>query len=325
MNVKDEQLIFSLKQSLESRSGLDGVRFSHYSLPELDFDEVDASVVFLGERFSAPIIIGSMTGGSEWSGRVNRKLALAAESENIPFSTGSQKVALKNPRLIKTFNVKKFSPSVFLISNIGGSALLDFSFDEIEGSLQAVEADALFVHLNPLQELIQKDGVKRWRGVRGRIEELCDYLSVPVLVKEVGNGLNRRTALELQACGVKGLDVAGFGGTNWSVIESERRGLKGSVFEGWGLSTLESLLECRGLKIPVIGSGGVRSGLDVARVIRLGGSLASASLPFLKAVLEGRLESEIEKWVEELKITMMLTRSKSLKELRKAELLKGGF
>ena len=321
MNVKEEQLKFSLKQSLESINGFDCIRFSHYALPEMNFDEVDPSIVFLGKKFSSPIIIGSMTGGSEKTGKINRKLAGVAEGKNIPFSTGSQKIALKKKGFIKSFDVKKSSPGVFLISNIGGSALLEFGFDEIESSLNAVDADALFVHLNPLQELIQSEGVKKWKGVGDKIKGLCDYLSVPVLVKEVGNGLNSRTALELQKLGVKGIDIAGFGGTNWSVIESKRLKTERNVFENWGLTTLESLSECKNLRIPVIGSGGVRSGLDVAKVIRLGGSLASASLPFLKAVLENRLDEEIGKWVEELKITMMLTRSKNLKELRRAKLL----
>ncbi len=158
-------------------------------------------------------------------------------------------------------------------------------------------------------------------GVRARIEELCDYLSIPVLAKEVGDGINKKTAIELEEAGVKAIDVAGFGGINWSVIEKNRINEKRNVFQDWGISTLESLKQCSGLKIPLIASGGIRSGIDVAKAIRLGAGMSSASLPFLKALVEGRLELEVGDWIEELKTTMMLTRSKNLRELKKAELL----
>lgn len=321
MNVKEEQLRISLEQPLESKNGFEKIRFNHYALPEMNFEDIDSEVVFLKKRFSAPIIIGSMTGGTESTGRINKKLAMVAEKKNIPFSTGSQKVALTKPETIESFNVKKTSPKVFLIANIGGTALLKFDFKVIEDSLNKVDADALFVHLNPLQELIQKEGVRKWKGVENKIRDLCDYLSIPVLVKEVGNGINEKVALELQNAGVKAIDVAGFGGTNWSVIEKSRINEKRNVFEGWGISTLESLKQCAGLKIPLIASGGVRNGLDVAKAIRFGAGMSSASLPFLKALVEGRLEQEVSDWIEELKITMMLTRSRNLKELKKAGLL----
>ncbi len=164
MNVKEEQLRISLEQPLESENGFEKIRFSHYALPEMNFGEIETEVVFLGKSFSAPIIIGSMTGGTESTGKINKMLAEVAEKKNIPFSTGSQKIALKKPETIESFNVKKTFPNVFLIANIGGTALLDFDFKKIEDSLNRVSADALFVHLNPLQELIQKDGVKNWGG-----------------------------------------------------------------------------------------------------------------------------------------------------------------
>ncbi len=320
MNVKEEQLKISLEQEWELKNGLDEVKFTHYALPELNFNEISTKVKFLGRIFSQPVMIGSMTGGTERTGKINEKLAAAAEEKNIPFSTGSHKIALKKPEVFESFNVKRKNPDVFLIANLGGTALLEFDFEEIERSLERIEADAVFIHLNPLQELMQKDGNKKWKGVREKIAELCDYLSIPVLAKEVGNGINGKTALELQKAGVKAIDLAGFGGTNWGEIEKKRNGETRNVFKNWGVSTLQSLKECRNLKTPIIASGGIRNGLEVAKTIRLGATLASASLPFLKAVVEDRLEKELDEWLKELKIAMMLTRSSNLNELRKAEI-----
>jgi isopentenyl-diphosphate delta-isomerase len=325
---KADHVRIALEQDIEcitKPAGFDSVDFVHYSLPEIDFNEIVASTKFLGKPFKAPFIISSMTGGYAGAEKINRDLAAACEKMGIGLGLGSQRAMLEDPSLKKTFFVRDVAPKIFLGANIGAIQLRDYGAKKIEALVSAVEADALFVHLNPLQEAIQPEGDRNWKGCLAAIGKACDGLNVPVIAKETGAGINGEAARELVAAGVKAIDVSGAGGTSWSAIELYRKGAgAGRAFWDWGNPTAECLRECSAaVKVPIIASGGVRSGLDAAKAIRLGASMASAALPFLKAHQQGgekAVEAEIRRFAEELKMAMFLTRSKNLAELRKAKL-----
>ncbi|MFH0970973.1 MAG: type 2 isopentenyl-diphosphate Delta-isomerase [Candidatus Micrarchaeota archaeon] len=327
-NRKGEHVEIALNRSIESRrrtTGFESMHFTHYSLPENDFDEINMRCSFLKHSLAAPFMIVSMTGGFEAAGKINKDLAAAAEKEGIVFALGSQRAMLEKPELKKTFQVRDVAPKVFLCGNIGAVQLQDYPQNKLEGLVSTIDADALCIHLNPLQEVIQKGGDKKWKGVLKQIEKAVDFLGVPVIVKEVGEGINFEAAKELEKAGVAAIDVAGVGGTSWSAIELHRKGAEaGETFWDWGNPTVQCLKECEGkIKVPLIASGGVRSGLDVAKSIRLGASLGGAGLPFIKAQNKGGAEgvrNEIRRWKHELQLAMFLTRSKTLSDLRKAKL-----
>jgi isopentenyl-diphosphate delta-isomerase len=327
---KMQHVGIALGKKIESRrpAGFENINFTHYSLPEMNFSEVDPSVSFLKRKFSAPLMIVSMTGGFAEAEKINKQLAQATEAENIPLGLGSQRVMLEKPEMKRTFQVRDVAPKVFLAGNIGAVQLQQYSQKQVESLVSSIEADALCIHLNPLQEAIQHEGDKNWKGALRQIEKVCGYLDVPVIAKETGAGINGIVAKELERAGVSAIDVSGVGGTSWSAIELYRKDAKaGEAFWNWGNTAVECLRECAGaVKIPLIASGGVRSGLDVAKSIRLGAGMAGAGLPFIKAQNSGGMAGirrEIQLWKEELKIAMFLTRSKTLADLKKAKLQSG--
>ena len=310
----------------DKKTGFDDYDFLYYALPEMDFSELDSSTKFLGKRLAAPMLVSSMTGGFANAEKINRDLAVACEKEGIMLGLGSQRPMLIDPKLKKTYSVRDAAPKVFLAGNIGAVQLTQYPVEKIEWLVEQTEADALFVHINALQEVVQPEGDRKWKGVLKAIEKLCSKLSVPVIAKEVGAGLNAEVARELEWAGVKAVDVAGAGGTSWTAIELHRKGAKqGELFWDFGIPTVIALQQCsKTVGVPVIASGGVRSGLDVAKSIRLGASLAGAAQPFIKAQAKGGakgVQAEIESWKQALKIAMFLTRSKNLEQLKKAKWL----
>ncbi len=307
-------------------TGFDDVNFLHYALPELNYDEINTDIKFLGKKFSLPFMVLSMTGGHETVEKINKDLAVACEQKNIVMGVGSQRAMIEKPELTKTFKVKDVAPNVFLCGNIGGYQLTKYSFDKIEKMVSDIEADALCIHLNPLQEIVQPEGDRDWRGVLKAIEKTCDKLGIPVIAKEVGAGINAEVCKELEQAGVAAIDVSGTGGTSWAAIEIHRKGAEaGNLYWNWGVPTVVALKEAvSSVKIPLIASGGVRNGLHAAKAIRLGATLAGAASPFLKAQNTGGVDGikkEIERWENELKIAMFLTRSKDLTALKKAKML----
>ncbi len=329
-NRKLQHVEIALKEKIESRqpNGFEAVRFEHHSLPEMDLNEIDLGCTFLGRKLSAPLMIASMTGGYEKAGKINRDLAVAAEMEGIPLGLGSQRAMLEKPGLLKTFNVRDVAPKVMLFGNIGAFQLKKYTARQVEMLVSSIGADALCIHLNPLQEAVQHEGDKDWAGVLPGIAKACDFLDVPVIAKETGAGISANVAKELEDAGVAAIDVSGVGGTSWSAIELFRKGAKaGAAFWDWGNPTAECLIECsKAVKVPLVASGGVRNGLDAAKAIRLGASLSGAALPFLKAQDEAgvrAVQREISSWKDELRIAMFLTRSKTVADLRKAK-LQGG-
>ncbi|RMG77993.1 MAG: type 2 isopentenyl-diphosphate Delta-isomerase [Bacteroidetes bacterium] len=315
---KEEHIEKVLNNSIQyvKKSGLERVEFIHNALPEVDFHRINIKTTFLGKKMDAPMIIEGMTGGFKKGGEINRKLAESAEKHGIAFGLGSQRAMLRN-RNDESYLIRKNAPNVILIGNIGAVQLKNYKIEDIEWLVSKVEADALAVHLNPLQEIIQPEGDRDFSGILKLIEKLCESIDVPVIAKETGAGINGKVAEKLFNAGVEYVDVAGSGGSSWSKVEYLRGG---SVpgFEEWGLSTLECILQCRG-KGKIIASGGIRSGIDVAKCIALGAEIAGAAYPFLISLSTGKLNKTIERWKEQIKICAFLTGSKNIEELKKAE------
>ena len=297
-------------------AGFSDVRFVHSSLPEMDFAAVDCKSSLFGKKVSAPIIIVGMTGGYPDAGKINLALAAAAEKEGLAMGLGSQRAMIEKPELASTFKVRKIAPSIPLIGNIGGCQLKKYGVEKVRRMLDDVEADALAIHLNPLQEVVQPEGDSEFSGVLAQIGIFARDLGLPVIVKETGAGISRQTALALKKAGVKIVDVSGSGGTSWSKVEYLRSNEE-ATFADWGNPTCECIASCAGV-LPLIASGGVRSGLDAAKAIALGASFAGAALPFLKAKDAG---AEAAKWKRDLRIAMLLTGSRNVAELQKAKLV----
>ena len=290
---KSEHLEISLEQDVASRltSGLEGYRFEHCALPEMALDEVDAATTFLGKPLRSPLLISSMTGGTREALRINRNLAEGAEAAGIALGLGSLRLALEEPQAAKTFQVRPVAPSVLLLANLGAAQLgRGVGIAECARAVELVEADGLILHLNPLQEALQEEGDTDWRGILTRIEGVCRSLPVPVIVKEVGWGISAGVVRSLADAGVAAIDVAGAGGTSWSQVEMHRATgprLRRvcAAFAGWGIPTAEALVEARAAvpDLPLIASGGLRDGIDLAKALALGADLGGMAHPFLQA------------------------------------------
>jgi isopentenyl-diphosphate delta-isomerase len=307
---------------------LEHVRLVHNALPELDYDEIDLSTTFLGRRFSAPIIIDSMTGGTDEATIINGRLGELAEKFGFGMGLGSQRAGLKSEELAATYSVaRKNAPNAFLIANIGGAQLAKgLSIDEARKIVKMIRANALVVHLNSLQELVQPEGEPKYRGVLSKISELAKAMDVPVMVKEVGAGISREVAVKLEMAGVSAINVAGAGGTSWAGVEKLRAdsandSLKqhlGELFWDWGIPTAASLIEAkRAVKLPLVASGGLRNGLEAAKCIALGASMVGMAYPFLKAAAKSKedLESFARTVIAELQSTMFLVGAKNIPAL----------
>jgi isopentenyl-diphosphate delta-isomerase len=300
-------------------AGFERVDFMHSALPECDFSKIDLSMKFLNKRMNAPLLITGMTGGYKDAERINKGLAQAAEKYRLAFGVGSQRAMIENPDLKKTYYVRDVAPSIPLIGNIGAFQLKKYPVEKIASLVSSIEADALAIHLNALQETIQPEGDRDFSGVLKAIEKTCEALGVPVIAKETGAGISADVALKLKNAGVKYVDVSGAGGTSWSMVEYERKGFVPG-FENWGIPTVDAITMCRGI-VPLIGSGGVRSGIDAAKCIALGCDVAGAAYPFIRALEGGRINSEIEAWMLQMRACAFLTGSKNYEELRKAEMV----
>lgn len=311
-------------------SGFERFFFEHRALPELDLDAVDISLELFGRRLGAPLLISSMTGGTARARDINLRLAAAAQTHRVAMGLGSQRAALERGELAETYRVREAAPDILLFANLGAVQLnYGYGADEARRAVEMIEADALFLHLNPLQEAVQAEGDRNWSGLLGRIESLVGALGVPVVVKEIGNGLSAAVARQLAGCGVAGLDVAGAGGTSWSEVEAHRQPdpfvrRVAHSFAGWGIPTALALIEVRRAvpDIPVFASGGVRSGIDVAKAVRLGAALVGVAAPALSNAAQSAdaVAVELKRYVEELRIAAFCTGSATLDRLREAPL-----
>ncbi|WP_421656460.1 type 2 isopentenyl-diphosphate Delta-isomerase [Leptothermofonsia sp. ETS-13] len=318
-------------QFRQTTSGLERYHFTHCCLPELNRTDIDLATTFLGKPLGSPILISSMTGGTDLAKTINCRLAKIAQHYQLAMGVGSQRVAVENPEVATTFAVRSLAPTIPLYANLGAVQLnYRYGLDECLKVVDLLEADALILHLNPLQECVQTRGDTNFRGLLDKIAVLCDRLPVPVIAKEVGNGISALMAEKLIAAGVTAIDVAGAGGTSWARVEGERakdarQRRLGQTFADWGIPTAECITAVRTIAptIPLIASGGLRNGLDVAKAIALGADLAGMALPFLQAAnkSEEALHELVEILIAEITTAMFCTGSQRLVDLRSPNVL----
>lgn len=324
-------------QAKTTSTYLEYVKLIHNALPELDYDEIDISTNFLKRKFSAPLIIDSMTGGAPEAARINGRLGELAEKYGFAMGLGSQRAGLESKQLAETYSIaRKNAPSAFLIANIGGAQLAKgLTIDNIKKIIDMIQADALVIHLNPLQELIQPEGEPKYKGVLSKISEISGDLDVPVIVKEVGAGISKEVAVKLEVAGVSAINVAGAGGTSWAGVEKLRaeasnNDLKthlGEIFWDWGIPTAASLIEVKKtVKVPIIASGGLRNGMEMAKCIVLGASMCAMAYPFLLKAAESKeqLFSFADTVIAELKSTMFLIGAMNLSVLKSSRYILTG-
>lgn len=305
---KADHIKINLEQDVRSAltSGLENYHFTHEALPELDLNRLDTSLSLFGKRLNSPILISSMTGGTSEAETINLRLAEAAQECGIAMGVGSQRAAIEHPEQAKTFQVRKVAPDILLFANLGAVQFnYGYGIEQCKKAVEMIQADALYLHLNPLQEAVQDAGDTNFEGLAKKIEEVCKKLEVPVIAKEVGWGISERTAKLLSDCGVHAIDVAGAGGTSWSQVEMHRapdeftRQLA-ATFVGWGIPTAESILNAKKATpdMTIFASGGIKDGLDIAKCIALGATLGGMAGQFLKAAA-----ISTEKAVDVMKLT----------------------
>ena len=300
---KADHLRICLEEDVQFRrqtNGLERYRFDHCCLPEVDFSEVDLNTKFLNKNLTAPILISSMTGGTEQAKAINCRLAVAAQKHGLAMGVGSQRIAVENPDTAHTFAVRSLAPDAMLFANLGAIQLnYTYGVEQCLRVVDILQANALILHLNPLQECIQPNGDTNFKGLLKKIEQLCQQIDVPVIAKEVGNGISAKMTAMLVDAGVAVIDVAGAGGTSWAKVESERaennlQRRLGKTFADWGISTADCIVQIRESypNLPLIASGGLRDGMEVAKAIALGADLAGLAFPFLQAASEEQIFRE---------------------------------
>jgi len=331
---KEEHLRISLEHDVQFErvtTGLGDYCFIHQALPELDLVSVDLSTTLFGKNLRAPLIISPMVGGIGAAGRINRNLAQAAQALGIAMGVGSQRTAIEDREAVPTYQVRDVAPDILLFANLGAVQLnYGYSVAQCRQAVEMIGADALILHLNPLQEALQQGGNTNFAGLLGKIGQVCRELTVPVIVKEVGWGISEGVARRLCEAGVAGIDVAGAGGTSWSEVERYRAQGESSnriaaAFASWGIPTAESIVMARhgAPETTIIASGGIRTGLDVAKAIALGADAAGMAAPLLKAAnssAEAAIAT-IQEVVEGIRISMFCIGAGSLKELKGSPLL----
>jgi isopentenyl-diphosphate delta-isomerase len=324
---KAEHIDLALQDRMQVHGGyFEEYVFGHEALPEIDLAEVNLEVSFLGKSLAAPLLISCMTGGTEEATRINHNLAIAAEETGIAIGLGSQRKAIEDPSLVESFQIRSLAPSVPILANLGAVQLnYGFGIDECRAAVEMIDADALVFHLNPLQEALQPEGQGDFSGLITKIGEIASMLEVPVIVKEVGCGISGATARALEKAGITTIDTAGVGGTSWARIEAQRsRDLEiGELFADWGIPTPESIRQLREIPgLTIIGSGGVRNGIEAAKAIALGADLVGMAQPFLIAADESA-DAVVEKArrvARELKIAMFCVGACSVTELQQVQL-----
>lgn len=283
-------------------SGLENVILPYTALPNRSLENIDLSTEFLGKKISYPFFISCMTGGTKKAKSINSRLAKFAQKFNIPMGLGSIYIALRFPELMSTFQVRKAAPNIPIMANLGAASLNeDITWQDCQKAVDLTEADALALHLNPLQEALQRGGSTNFAGLLPKIAKVREKLRTPVIVKEVGHGIDKKTAQDLYNAGIEIIDTAGAGGTSWSWIEAKIAGdtRKSEIFKHFGISTYESIIACAQVKgLTVLGSGGIRTGMDIAKVLYLGCGLAGLARPFLAAALKS--EEEVERLCRDL-------------------------
>ncbi len=336
---KAEHIRINLEEDVQFpalTTGLEAYRFVHQALPELNLSDVDTRVHIFDRWLAAPILVSSMTGGTDQAQIINRRLAEAAQARGLAMGLGSQRAGLEQSDTAQTFRVRDVAPDILLFANLGAVQLnYGYTVDDCRRAVEMVEADALILHLNPLQEVLQAEGDYNWRGLLGKIEQVCRALPVPVVTKEVGWGISERAARRLIEAGIRAIDVAGAGGTSWSQVEMHRaptrrlRRLAGA-FGDWGIPTADSLQTLRRVRaemqredVRVFASGGIRTGIEIAKCAALGADLVGLASPFLKRAVESAeaVIEEMELLEAELRIAMFCSAAATLADLRRPGVL----
>ncbi|MFH2112180.1 MAG: type 2 isopentenyl-diphosphate Delta-isomerase [Candidatus Bathyarchaeota archaeon] len=326
----------SLEEDVEGDigTGLQDVRLIHRALPEIDLDDVSTGATLFGKKLKAPLIISAITGGTEEAKKINETLARVAEEKSVGIGVGSQRIAVEQPETEHTFRVvRDLAPTTFVMGNMGCPQLsLGWGVDEARRCVEMVDADALALHMNPLQEAVQLGGDTNYHGILNKVEEITKALPVPVVMKETGCGVSYEDAVRMEAAGVKGVEVSGVGGTSWSAVEyhiAREAGKKNQEYLGralwnWGIPTAVSVAETSSRTgLTIIASGGIRTGAEIAKSISLGADAAGIAKPFLEKAVEGydALSQHVDHIIQELKVVMFLVGARNLEELKHVPVL----
>lgn len=332
-NRKAEHIQIVLQENVNAKgitTGFEQFFLEHNALPEIDLDEVDLSLTLWNRTLKAPFLMSSMTGGTKTAHTINLHLAEAAQALGLAMGVGSQRAAIEEDHLSYTYQVRKVAPNILLFANLGAVQLnYGYGLPQAQRAVDMIQADALILHLNPLQEAVQPEGDRNWKNLYLKIEQLVNQLSLPIIIKEVGNGISANVARRLFNCGVAAIDVAGAGGTSWSEVEAYRQKDRhyqklAHAFAGWGIPTAICLQEvCQAVpQIPVFASGGIRNGVDAAKALVLGATLVGSAAPLLDVATQ-QTEAVYDKFrllIEELKIAAFCTGSANLEQLKQVVL-----
>ena len=331
---KSDHIRINLEQDVQFpnlSTGLERFRFIHQAVPELNLAEIDTSLTLFEKKMGAPLLISSMTGGTDIAQRINENLAQVAQKHSIAMGLGSQRAAIEDPNLAFSYQVRKFAPDILLFANLGAVQLnYSYGLDECQRAVEMIEADALILHFNILQEAVQPEGDTNFSGLLHKVKQVCEKLPVPVIAKEVGWGFSEKNARDLANAGVTAIDVAGSGGTSWSEVEYYRAPTASHAriaasFADWGIPTSEAIQYAvtGAPNLPVIASGGLRNGIDIAKCIALGAKIGGMAGPFLKAANESvqAADTLVHEVVTQLRIVMLCTGAKDLKDLGETPLI----
>jgi isopentenyl-diphosphate delta-isomerase len=330
---KLEHLRICTEENVSARyvtSGLERYRLTHCALPELDLSEIDLSTIFLGHRLAAPLLISAITGGTAEAQDINRNLAEAAQALGVAMCVGSQRAAIEDPQQMATYQVRSVAPDILLFANLG-AVQLNYGYDlaECQRAVEMIGANALMLHLNPLQEALQPDGNTNFAGLLDKIASICRDIKVPVVIKEVGWGISEAVAGQLASAGIAALDVAGAGGTSWSEVERlrARTALQERVaadLADWGIPTAEAIVQARRAApgLPLIASGGIRTGPEIAIALALGADLAGVAGPLVgpAAISAQSVQEELHAAIRGLRIAMFSSGLADIHSLKCAQL-----